>query len=424
MSRARIVVVGGGFAGASFARAFSRRYADRAEVTLIARENFLLFYPLLVEAGTGNLEPRHVVASLRTLLPHTRLIMGEVTEADCAGGRIAYRAEGASEVKHLEFDHLVLAMGSSTRRPPIPGLDHAYELKTVADAVGLRDRAIRMLEIASALDDREEKRAALHFVIVGGSFTGTELAGEFHAYLQNASRQYKGVEARNCQVTLVELGKRILPALSEDLSAHAHKKLAGRGVRVLTRTGLESVEPDAVTLTDGSKLPAHTTVWCAGVAPPVLNEHLGVPTDEGGWIACDEDLRVKGMENVWAIGDCASNLDADGKLYPATAQHAVRQGEWLARNIGDVLRGRRARPCRIKPVGSIAPLGCRSAVAEVFGLKISGRIAWWLFRTVYLLKMPGLGRKARVAIDWTLDLVFPPDIVQMGIAARSRPDAE
>jgi NADH:quinone reductase (non-electrogenic) len=309
-----------------------------------------------------------------------------------------------------------------TRRPDIPGLaGHAFEIKSLTDAVALRDHTVRLLETADAEPDEARRRARLRCVVVGGSFTGVEVAGEFHVFMRHASRGYPRLRPVDCSMTLVEASDRILPALDDDLSRYALAAMRRRGIDVRLRATVRRVEADRVTLDSGEEIPTHTLIWCAGIQPPPLAAALPLPKDRAGWILCEPDLRVRGMQDVWAIGDCAVKPDADGRPYPATAQHAVREGTHLARNIGRVLRGETSLPFIYASPGTLAPLGCRTAVARMFGVKLSGFPAWFLWRSVYLMKMPGWSRKARIALDWTMDLIFRREFVQLGVH-RAPPD--
>jgi NADH dehydrogenase len=424
--RRRIVIVGGGFGGAYCAQKLERLLPGGAvEIVLLDRHNFITFYPLLVEAGTGSLEPRHAVVSTRLFLRRTRFIMAEVIGIDFDACTVTYHLPDAAEPTGLSYDHLVLALGSVTMLPDVPGLhEHGFEMKSLADAVTLRDRAIRQLEHADAINDPAERQRLLHFVVVGASFTGVEVAGEFEVFLRRACRHYPNLDPRDVSVTVVELSDRILPALDEEMGRYALSALTRRGIDVRLESTVTRVEPHRVGLDCGEVLDADTVIWCAGIAPNPLIESLSLPTDSRGYIRCQPDLRVESFETVWAIGDAAVNVDPDGEAYPATAQHAVRQGEELARNLARALHGQATRSCRITSRGSLAALGCRTGVAKVFGLKLSGFPAWFLWRTVYLLKMPGWSRKFRVGLDWTMDLVFPKDEVQLGLTQRRRRTAD
>jgi NADH dehydrogenase len=413
----RIVVLGGGFAGAHCIHHLQKKLRrGEAEVLLIDRNNYAVFTPLLIEAGTGSLEPRHAVVPLRAFLESADFRMAEVTGVDFEKQQVTYRLMGENADEQVPYDHLVIALGSVTRLPRVPGLrEHGHEMKSLADAVALRDRAIGLLEQADAIADSEERRALLHFVVVGGNYTGVEVAGEFDMFLRGATRLYPHVGEDDVRVTLIELSDRILRALDEDLSDYATSHLRKRGVQVLLETTVTAIDRDRVTLHDGRTLDALTVIWCAGIDQNPVVRQWELPADDLGYTLCERDLRVKGMDNVWAVGDGAVNIDADGNNYPATAQHAVQQGRHLARNLAAALRGRPTRPCDIRSKGALAALGCRTGVAKVYGIKLSGFAAWWLWRSVYLMKMPTLARKARVMLDWTIDLLFSRDYVQLGI---------
>ena len=420
--RPRIVIVGGGFAGAYCAQALERLLRrDEAEVVLVDRQNYFIFYPLLVEAGTGSLEPRHAVVSIRAFVDRTRFMMGEVEAVDTAGRQLTVVLPDGVTRRVLAYDHLVLAPGSVTRLPAVPGLaERGFEMKSLADAVTMRDRAIRQLEHADAVEDDDLRRRLLHFVVVGANFTGVEVAGELHIFLHRAVRHYANLRPDHIGVTVVELSDRILPALDPGLSAYGAERLRRRGVTIELGASVTRLAAGEVELSDGRVLAADTVYWCAGIAPSPLLAGTGLPTDERGYLLCERDLRVVGEERVWGIGDSAVNRDAEGRPYPATAQHAIRQGRHLARNLVAVLRDRPTTPCDIVNRGAIAALGCRTGVARVMGVNVAGILAWFLFRTVYLLKMPGWARRLRVALDWTIDLFFSKDAVQLGLTTPRR----
>jgi len=412
----RIVIVGGGFAGAYCAQALERKLAPgAAEVLLLDRNNFFVFSPLLVEAGTGSLEPRHAVVSIRSFLRRTSFRMSEVIGVDFDRGRVLCRAAG-EKPEEVPYDHLVLALGSVTRLPEIPGLsEHGMEMRNLTDAVALRDGAIRMLELADACGDPVRRRALLHFVVVGGNFTGVEVAGELQVFLRQAGRLYPNLRREEIGVTLIEISERILSALDEDLALYATVRMERRGIRIRLSTTVSRIDAGQVTLSGGETLPAHCLIWCAGNQPHPLLKALSLPTDPRGYLLCEADLRVKGRGNVWAIGDCAVIPDPRGRPYPATAQHAVREGSHLAENLARTLSGRPTIPFLYASRGALVPLGCRTAVARVFGFKLSGFPAYFLWRSYYWLRMPGWARKIRVALDWTADLFFSRDFVQLGI---------
>jgi NADH dehydrogenase len=356
------------------------------------------------------------VVPVRAFLTTADFRMAGVRGVNFDQQQVTYRLIGAGADEQVSFDHLVIALGSVTRLPEVPGLrEHGYEMKSLADAVALRDRAIGLLERADATADPAERRAMLHFVVVGGNFTGVEVAGEFDMLLRNACRQYPHVSGDDVKVTLIELSNRILRALDEDLSDYATSHLRKRGVDVLLESTVKEIGRERVTLNDDRFLDTHTVIWCAGIDQNPVVRQWPLPADDLGYTLCERDLRVKGMDNVWSIGDGAFNIDADGRNYPATAQHAIQQGRHLARNLAAALRSRPTSPCDIRSKGALAALGCRTGVARVYGIKLSGFAAWWLWRSVYLMKMPTLARKVRITLDWTVDMLFRRDYVQLGI---------
>jgi NADH dehydrogenase len=392
---------------------------------LIDRHNFFAFDPLLVEAGCGILEPRHVLVSLRRFLSSTVFRMAEVLEVDAGQRQVTYRVSGSTWTETLDYDHLVVSLGSITQLPPVPGLQtYGFTMKHLADAMALRDRAIQMLELAEATADVQRRHALLHFIVVGGSFTGVEVAGQFLMFLRQASRWYPSVRPEDCTVTLIQRSERILPALDADLATYAAEHLQRLGVRMHLSTSAVAIGADDMQLENGERLSSYTVIWCAGIAPNPLLQRLPFARDQHGYILCEQDLRVQGCDDVWAIGDCAVNRDPDGQLYPATAQHAVRQGNHLARNLARVLRGQPAQACAIRSPGQLAALGRYAGVAKIKGFKFAGFPAWFLWRSVYLMKMPGWTQKLRVALDWSIELFFTPSFVQLDVnqLTKARPE--
>jgi len=415
--KTRVVIVGGGFGGAYAAQRLAKLARHESlDVTLINRTNYFVFYPLLVEAGTGSLEPRHAVVALRRMVGAGRFLMADVTGIDFDQQQVHAESGGGEQRRTIPYDHVIITPGSVTMLPPVEGLaEHGFQMKSMADAVALRDRAINLLERADASRDEALKRALLRFVVVGGAYTGVEVAGELDMFVREAAREYENVHRGDIKVTLIEKEPRLLPQVSRELADYALERLSARGVDIRLETTVNHVAAHAVELSNSQRIPTRTCLWTAGIQPPPLLGKLDVPTDDRGYIRCKPDLRVEGYENVWAIGDAAVNPDPDGNPYPATAQHAVQEGRAVAENISRAAAGRDAEPLVYYAKGSIAALGCRSGVAEVFGIKVSGFFAWWLYRTVYLLKMPGIGRRIRIALDWTIGLIFGRDFVQLGV---------
>ncbi|MCX7799458.1 MAG: NAD(P)/FAD-dependent oxidoreductase [Fimbriimonadales bacterium] len=421
--RKRAVVVGAGFGGSAAAARLARLLPPGEwEVVLVDRNNYLLFYPLLPEVAAGTLEPRHVVVPARSFLPkgRGRFVCAEVTGLDLQRRRVHLATED-EPAWSMPYDHLVLALGSVTRLPAVPGLrEHGFELKTLADAARLRDHGIGLLERASLTRDPELRRELLRVVVVGANFTGVELAGEYQDFLRDACRAYPELRPDEVDVVVVEARSRILPALPASLADYAREHLERRGLRFATERTVARVARNGAELSDGAWLPSRTVVWCAGIAPnPLVAATEGLPTNDLGYIRTEPTLRVEGFENVWAIGDSAFVPTASGEGHPATAQVASRQGDWAARNVARAAAGKEPKPFAFRSRGALAALGCRTAVAEVFGLKIAGFPAWFLYRTVYLLKVPTFGRKLSIVTDWTVDLAARQMPVQLGLHRRA-----
>lgn len=421
-SKQRVVVLGGGFGGAYAAQTLDKILPKSWELTVIDRNNFLLFYPLLVEAGVGTIESRHVVVPIRKFLMRGEFRMAEVQEVDLLQQQVSIRVNGSDEVERVHFDHLVFALGSVTKFPKIEGLlENGFQFKSLSDGIELRDRGIRLLELANTVKDERKRRGILRVVVVGSNFTGIEFAGEYQAFLRDAAKSYEHVNPDEISVMVVEYADRILPALDAELAAFAHQHLAKRGLDIRTKTSLTRVDKHSVVLTTGEIIETYTAVWCAGIAPiPMLSQIEGMPLNQFGYIECERSMRVKGFENVWAVGDSATIRDDSGKPYPQTAQHATREGMQVARNVLRAIKGEPLADFKHQDQGTLAALGCRTAVAKVFGFKISGFLAWFMYRTIYLMKMPSWSRRIRIIMDWTTDLFFRKDPVQLGIRTSSR----
>ena len=413
----RIVILGGGFGGTAVARRLEQHFRrdPTVEITLVDRENFSLFTPLLPEVSSGAIEPKHIVSPLRALLLRTIIRQAEVRSVDLARRLVLAAHCPTCRIVPLAYDHLVLALGSVTNFFGLPGVaTHAVTMKSLADAAALHAHVIDKFEHADMDRDPGTQRELLTFVVAGGGFAGVETAGELNDFVRGAERYYPAVRREDVRVVLVHPGSRILPEVSESLSAYALKKLRQRGVEVLLGTRIAEYQESRVRLATAVEIPSRTLVWTAGLVPNPLIAAIDVPRATGGKVEIDETLQVKGHPGLWALGDCAAFLDrATGQPSPPTAQHAIRQGRQVADNIAAVIQGRDPVPFAYTPLGVLAGLGRRSAVAEILGLRFSGFVAWWLWRTVYLLKLPGLERKGRVALDWTLDLFFPRDIVYL-----------
>lgn len=352
---------------------------------------------------------------MRALLRRTNVKQAELQSIDLERREIVARHCGKCGRYTIPFDQLVIALGSVSNFFGLPGVaEHALTIKSLADAAALHAHVIDKLEHADLESDPARRRELLTFLIAGGGFAGVETLAELNDFVRGAGRYYPRIQPEDIRVMLVHSGNRILPEVNESLSQYALQKLRGNGVEVLLETRVQSCTEQTVTLSNGETIPCRTFVWAAGVSPNPLLAELQLPLHKNGRIAVAETLQVAADPRVWALGDSAAVPDiVTGKLCPPTAQFALRQGTVLANNLAAVIRSRSPKPFRHKSLGLLAGLGRRSAVAEIGGLRFSGFLAWWLWRTVYLLKMPGFERKLRIALDWTLDLFFPRDIVYL-----------
>jgi NADH dehydrogenase len=403
-ARGGTLVLGGGFAGSYVARLLGRRGA-----TIVSLENFMLFTPLLPEAASGTLEPRHVVVPLRLMCPHAELLLGRLADLDEKKATVETDA-GTFEVG---YDQAVLALGSVSRVLPIPGLhDHGLGFKDLADAIHLRNHVLRQLEAAMAETDRSRAEAHLTFVFVGAGYAGVEALAELSDLVRDALRHYPELPRHQARWFLVDAAPKILPEVPSRLGDYAARQLTRRGVEIRTGTTLESVGPSSIVLSGGERIGAHTLVWTAGVSPSPLLAKLGLPTDERGRVEVDATLRVRERDKLWALGDCARvpNEATPGLSDPPTSQHALRQARRLARN----LQGE-AKPYRYKTLGQVATLGRYKGIAVVFGLPLRGFIGWFVTRSYHLYQLPLLSRKLRVVTDWTVALLFRRDIAELGM---------
>jgi NADH dehydrogenase len=413
-----VVLAGGGFGGFYAARRLERILPPHsAKVTLIAQDNFLLYTPLLPGAASGTLEPRHVVVPLREMLDRTEIRLGRVVGADPALRELRYCGhDGAME--KLRYDQLVVGLGSVSRVLPIPGLaEHAMGFKTLADAVALRNRATLCLEVAETIEDPEERAAYLTFVFVGAGYAGLEGIAELQDFVVDVLERYPRSRLTGTRFILVEANDRVMPEISPGLAEFATRELQARGMEVRTGTTLERLDQRSATLSTGETVPTRTLVWTAGVKPsPVLRE-LGLPLDAKGRIEVDDTMRVKGHDNVWGIGDGAAVPDPAkgfGTPCPPTCQHALRQGRRVADNVAAALADERPRPFTYKTRGVFVDMGRYQAVAEMFGVRLSGWPAWFAARTYHLLMMPGVVRKLRLMLDWTVGLFFGRASAELG----------
>ena len=410
----RIVILGGGFGGVYAAMHLEKLLAGRnsVEISLVSRDNFFLFTPMLHEIAASDLEITNIVNPLRKLLHKAEVLVGDVDQIDLPNRRVLISQYHQKRLRQLDYDHLVIALGSVTNFYDLPVLaDLAIPMKTLQDAIRLRAQILQHLEVANAENDAVERRSLLTFVVAGGGFAGVETVAALSDFIREVLPFYPNLCQEMCRVVLVHSGPMILPELGKELGQYTEKVLAGRGVNIRLNTRVRSVTPNTVTLSDGTSVSSRTLVWTAGVVPsPLISS---VPSSkEKGRLVVNQFLQLPDWPNVWAIGDCAfvPAIRNKAKSHPPTAQHAMREGKVVAQNIVAALSGRSLRTFSFKTIGLLASIGRRTGVARIFGFNFSGFFAWWIWRTVYLSKLPGLDKKVRVAFDWTLDLLFPKDV--------------
>ena len=413
----RIVIAGGGFGGLYAARTLERVLpAHAARITLVNDVNFMLYTPLLPGAAAGTLEPRHVVVPLREELERTDLRLGRVTGANPERNTISVDTiEGHRE--EIEYDHLIVALGSVSRTLPIPGLaQHAIGFKTLSEAIALRNRVLLSLEMAESLDDDERRAAYLSYVFVGGGYSGVEGLAELQDFAADVIELYPRCRVQGMRWMLVEAAERPMMEVPPKLSDFTVRELRGRGIEFRIGQTVEQVTDRSVTLSTGEVVPARTVVWTAGVKPHPVVQRLGLPLTDKGRIEADRFMQVPGHENVWAIGDAAAVPDParKGQPSPPTAQHGLRQGRAVAKNVAAAIGRGRRRPFRYRTLGVFVDLGRHQAVASTLGIRWRGFPAWFLARTYHMAAMPGVKRRLRLVVDWTVDLLFARDASELG----------
>jgi NADH:ubiquinone reductase (H+-translocating) len=383
------------------------------EVTLVNRENFFLFTPMLHEVAASDLDMTHIVNPIRKLLRRVRFFCGEVESMDLTEKRVVV-SHGIERHEHeMEYDYLVIGLGSITNFFNTPGLqERALTMKSLGDAVYLRNRLISHLEEADFECMSGVRERLLTIVVAGGGFAGVETIAGINDFLREALPNYPRLQERDLRLVLVHPGAVILPELREKLGAYAQGKLAERGVEIRVNTKVTGISDDGVALSDGSQIATDLLVWTAGTSPNPLLDVLPCRRERGRLVV-NEYLETPDWPGVWALGDCALTPDrASGKFCPPTAQHALREGKVVAQNVTAAIRGGAKQSFAFTSLGQLASIGRRTGVARVLGINFSGFAAWWLWRTVYLAKLPRFEKKLRVALDWTLDLMFSKDLVQ------------
>ena len=420
----RVVVLGGGFAGFSAARALqrARKSVRELEIVLVDRNNFMTFTPLLPEAATGSVEVRAVTQPLRALLPHVRMELGDVLSIDQQARTVSVQHPLTRETTTIQYDELILALGSVTATMGVEGVERCtLPLRTVADAERLRTALVSAIEVASDTHDLVERDRLLRFVIVGGGFTGVEAAGELTAFLRGIIAYYPALAKHRPSVVLVQAAQRLLPHLPQRFGKYAARVLHRRGVEIRTEMEVERVDPSGLTLKNGERYESRTILWDAGNEPVPFVKRLGLPLSKHGAIETERDCSVKGCAHLWAIGDCAAVPKGKDGTYAPLAQNAVREGPLAARNAIARLRGSTTKPFTYQRLGQMASLGNRHAVAQLpGGLMVTGFSAWLLWRMYYLSRVPSAARRMRVALDWSLDLAYTPSPARLPMVEKSQ----
>jgi NADH dehydrogenase FAD-containing subunit len=447
----RLLVLGGGFAGIEVLKRLQSTFEDDVEVhiTLISRDNFFLFTPLLHEVSSGMIETRHISTPVREFCKRAKFYEADVESIDLESKRVIIRhAAGLEEELHegqqqfaefsssknsghthiLEYDYLIIALGSKTKFFGLKDIEqNAFTMKELDDAIILRNHVINLLETADfEHEDKELRKSLLSFVVVGGGFSGVETVGELNDFVRSLTKQYYyNIDAkRDVRVVLISSGNRLLHEMDKEFGEFALEKLQENGIEVMLDTHAESATPNSVTLDNGMTIPTRTLIWSAGTTTEKLVRELPCEHDKSGRILVDSYMRVKGYEDtVFALGDCSAvpeprNSDKDGKIYPPTAQHALREGRVAAQNVAALINNKKMGAFKYNTKGMMATVGKRNGVAIIFGFKLHGFMAWWLWRTFYLANLPTVEKKLRVMIDWTVDLLFKRDVTRIRIFGK------
>jgi NADH dehydrogenase len=410
-----IAIIGGGFAGVYCAQQVLKRLGqDRLRLGIIAAENHMVFQPMLPEVVGGSLSPQHVVNPIRMICDGADVLKATVTHLDMMARVMTLDGGRFTPAVKISFDHLMLAPGAGVDLSRIPGMsEHAYLMRTVGDAMKLRAAIISRMEEANLISKSQTRKEMLSFVIVGGGYSGVETAGQIQDLIAGVRRYYDNIGEGEASVTLIHSGERLLGMLGDRLGDYTGACLAKMGVNILFNKRVRAVTARTVQLNDGTTITSHLVVCTVGNAPHPLIKAIGeigaVPTERGK-LMVEPTGQVKGLEKVWSAGDCAVFPKADGGCCPETAQFAMRQGALIGDNIAASIRKRPLKPFKFTGLGELATIGHRKAVAMVMGLRFSGLIAWFMWRSVYLMKLPGLDRKLRVMTEWTFEMFFPRDI--------------
>jgi len=416
----RILIVGGGYVGMYAALRLQRKLRRTASITVIDPQPHMTYQPFLAEAAGGSIEPRHVVVPLRKMLRHCHVLTARVTGVNHAN-RVATVEVPDGHIEQHSYDMIIVAPGSVSRTLPIPGLaEHAIGFKTVGEAIFLRNHVLSRLDAAASTIDQKLRSKLLTFLVIGGGYAGIELLAELEDMARYATRYYENIEPSDLRWVLVEAANRIMPEVSPRLSAYTVERLIERGIEVFLETRVSSMVGGRVVLDNGTKFDADTIVWTAGVKANPMLQRTDLPLNERGQVRCTAALQADGLPDVFAAGDCAAVPDLSriqenpDALTSPSAQHALRQAKLLANNVVARLKGRPLRDYKHTYAGSVASLGLYKGVAEIYGIRLKGYLAWFMHRTYHVSRMPTINRKVRIVADWTLALLFRREIVSLG----------
>lgn len=423
--KTKILVLGGGFGGLETVNTLEKQFSndDNIEITLVNRNNYLIFTSMLAEVVASSIEPQHCVVPLRECLNKASFKELEVKNIDLDNKKVECFHYHSNESFILDYDFLVLALGSKSGFHGVPGAEeYTFPLKNLADAMVLRSHVIDMFESADLEFEESTKRKLLTFVVIGGGYTGIEVAAELNDFIDSSRRYYRNIFSEKVKVVVVDPGDRIMHEMSESLAEYGLQLLKKRGMEFRLNTRVSEVTTHGVEFEGGDLIETCTPIWAAGTSPQSVIANLP-SADKRGRIEVNEYFEVDGYPGVWAIGDCAQIKDPESdKPYPPTAQLAIREGQRLGENITSQINGNGTgkKPFIFKTIGMLAPLGHHSAVAEIKGIKFSGFFAWFMWRTIYLGKLPGFDRKIRVSLDWLLDIFLSRDIIQLKFLMKSK----
>ena len=407
----RVVIVGGGFGAVQFAKTLRRKLpASECEILLFNRENHMVFHPLLADVAGASINADAAAAPLRQMLPGVGCRTERVQRIDLHASEIEFD-DGNGALTRLPYDHIVIACGAESNLGIIPGMtEHAFPFKVMRDAIDLRQHVVRQMEQAEACSDPDRRRWFLNFIIVGAGFSGVEVAGEINELVRSSTRFYRNFRKEDVVVTLVHSQDQILPEVAPKLREFARKKMEKAGITILLNTRAVAATHKGIELNNGRMLAGATIVCTIGTAIAPLVQNLDVPKERGR-IRTAPEMRIEGQTNAWAVGDCALIVNTfDNKPSPPTGQFAERQGRQAALNLVRILKGEPTQPFRFKALGQLCSIGGYQAVAEMLGVHISGFLAWFLWRGVYLFKLPTWSRRIKVALDWAWDVLFPRDL--------------